>query len=108
MKPQKWVRILSDGQQLIVPAPPNQEAAAVIEDLALSETESRAGDDHIVLRGIVSRLSLEKNTGRVVATIIAGNLPFTVGLTLQQKQEQTIFPGKEIFIQYNLECIKWI
>jgi len=107
-EPQKWVKILSDGQQLIVPAAPDREAAAVIEDLAVSEYESRAGDDEHVLRGTVSRLSLEKNTGQVVATIIAGNLPFTVGLTLQQKQEQAIFPGKDIFIHYSLKRITWI
>ena len=104
----KWAKILSDNQQLIVPEPPDQEDVAVIEDPAISEYESGSGDEDHVLRGTVSRLSLERNTGQVVATIIAGNMPFTVGLTLQQKQEQTIFPGKEIFIQYNLERIKWI
>ena len=107
-KPGKWVKVLSDNQQLIVSAPPNQEAAALIHDPAVNESESRAGDDDYVLRGIVSRLSLEKNTGQVVATIIAGNLPFTVGLTPQQKQERTIFPGRDIFIHYSLERIKWI
>jgi len=107
-EPGKWVKVLSDHQQLLVPAPPNQEAAALIEDLAVSESEPRAGTDDHVLRGIVSRLSLEKNTGQVVATIIAGNLPFTVGLTPQQVQERTIFPGKDIFIHYSLERMKWI
>jgi tungstate transport system ATP-binding protein len=104
----KWVKFLSDGQQLIVSAPPNQEAAAVIEDPAVSKYESRSGDEDLVLRGTVSRISLEKNTGQVVATIIVGNLPFTVGLTPQQKQEQAIFPGKEIFIHYSFKRIKWI
>ena len=107
-KPGKWVKMLSDDQQLIVPEPPDREAAAIIEDIAVSESESKAADDGFVLQGIVSRLSLEKNTNQVVATIIAGNLPFTVGLTPQQKQEQTIFPGKEIFIHYSLDRIKWI
>jgi tungstate transport system ATP-binding protein len=107
-EPGKWVKVLSDNQQLIVPEPPDREGVAVIEDPAISEYESKSGDEDHVLRGTVSRLSLERNTGQVVATIIAGNLPFTVGLTLQQKQEQTIFPGKEIFIHYSLERIKWI
>jgi hypothetical protein len=92
----------------MVPVPPNQEAAAIIEDLVASEDESAVGEDDLVLRGNVSRLTLEKNTAQVVATIIAGNLPFTVGLTPQQTQERTIFPGKEIFIHYSLKCVKWI
>ncbi|MGD1967787.1 MAG: ABC transporter ATP-binding protein [Desulfobacterales bacterium] len=107
-KPGKWAKILSDKQQMIVPVPPNQEAAAVIKDLAVSESELRDGDDDLILRGLVSRLSLEKNTGQVVATIIAGNLPLSVGLTPQQVQERTIFPGKDIFIHYSLEQVKWI
>ncbi len=104
----RWLKVISDKQQLIVPAPPNQEAAAIIEGIAVSETESKAGDDDLVLRGIVSRLSLEKNTGQVVATIIAGNLPFTVGLTPQQIKERTIFPGKATYIHYDLKFVKWI
>jgi tungstate transport system ATP-binding protein len=107
-KPGKWVKILSDHQQLIVPPPPNEEAAAFIEDPAVSEHETRSGDEDHVLRGTVSRLNLEKNTGQVVATIIVGNLPFTVGVTLQQRQARSIFPGKETFIHYSLERIKWI
>jgi tungstate transport system ATP-binding protein len=107
-EPGKWAKVLSDYQQLVVPAPPNQGAAALIEDLTVSESESRANEDDLVLRGIVSRLSLEKNTGQIVATIIAGNLPFTVGLTPQQIKERTIFPGKAIFIHYDLKSVKWI
>ena len=106
--PGKWVKELPDKQQLVVPAPPEASAAALIEDLAVSESEPKAGDDTPVLRGIVSRLSLEKSTGQVFATIIAGNLPFTVGLTPQQTEEQMIFPGKEIFIHYSLKHINWI
>ena len=108
LEPEKWGKVLSDEQHLMVPVPPNQEAAAIIEDLVASEDESAVGDDDLVLRGNVSRLTLEKNTAQVVATIIAGNLPFTVVLTPQQTQERTIFPGKEIFIHYSLKCVKWI
>jgi tungstate transport system ATP-binding protein len=102
-----WGKVLSDGQQLVVPGEPDQEAAAVIDVFSASEDRSTISKDDIVLSGTVSRLSLEKNTDQVVATVIAGNLPFTVGLTLQQKQAQTIFPGKEVFIHYRLDRIKW-
>jgi tungstate transport system ATP-binding protein len=108
LEPGKWGKVLSDKQQLMVPVPLNQEAAAIIRNLVASEDESAVGDDDLVLRGAVSRLSLEKNTGQVVATIVVGNLPFTVGLTPQQIKERTIFPGKAIFIHYDLKSVKWI
>lgn len=104
----KWGKLLSDGQKLLVPAPPNQEAAAVIEVLSCSEAPSNAADESIVLTGIVSRLSLERKTGQIFATILVGDIPFTVRLTSQQNKAHTIFPGKTISIRYRLDRIKWI
>jgi len=105
---EKWGKILSDKQQLQTPAPPNQEAAAVINVLSVSEDGAATSEEDIVLSGTVSRLSLEGKTGQLFATVLVGDLPFTVGLTLQQKQAQSIFPGKVIFIHYSLDRIKWI
>jgi tungstate transport system ATP-binding protein len=104
----KWGKILSDKQQLLVTAPPNPEAAAVIDVLSVSENGSTIAGEEIVLSGTVSRLSLERKTGQLFATILAGDLPFTVGLTFQQGKEHTIFPGKTVFIRYRLDQIKWI
>jgi tungstate transport system ATP-binding protein len=104
----KWGKLLTDGQQLLVTAPPDQEAAAVISVLSVSQNGSTTAGEEIVLRGIVSRLSLERKTGQLFATILAGDIPFTVGLTLQQGRQHTIFPGKTVFIRYRLDQIKWI
>ena len=104
----KWGKILSDKQQLLVPAPPNQEAAAVIHVLSVSENRSTITGEGIVLSGTVSRLSLERKTGQLFATILVGGFPFKVGLAFQQGKEHTIFPGKTIFIRYRLDQVKWI
>lgn len=107
-KPGKWSKGLSKDQQLMVPEPPSQEAAAVIAALSASENNQKAAENDVILHGIVTRLSLEDNTGQVVATINVGNQPFSVALTTQQKQERTIFPGKNIFIHYSLDQVEWI
>jgi len=107
-EPGKWVKILSDGKQMEFPAPPNQEAAAVIEVLSAGEEKATIRDDDIVLQGTVSRLSLERKTDQLFATILVGDLPFTVGVSLEQGQEHTIYPGKTTFIRYRLDQIKWI
>jgi tungstate transport system ATP-binding protein len=103
-----WGKVLSDKQHLIVPPPPNNEAAAVIDVLSVSKDRSATAGKDIVLGGTVSRLSLERKTGKLFATILVGDLPFTVGLTFQQGKEHAIFPGKKIFIRYRLDQIKWI
>ena len=88
--------------------PPGQETAAVIDVLSVSENCSAVAGEDIVLRGIVSRLNLERKTGQIFATILVGDLPFTLRLTPQKNKEPTIFPGKTIYIRYRLDQIKWI
>jgi len=104
----KWGKILSDKQHLLVPNPPSREAAAVIDVLSVSEEGSNIAGEDIALSGIVSRLSLERKTGQLYATILVGDLPFTVGLTFQQGEEHIVFPGKKIVIRYRLDQIKWV
>jgi tungstate transport system ATP-binding protein len=106
--PGRWAKILSDGQHLEVPAPPEPEAAAVIEAFAAGEGETGGANDHLVLHGTVSRLSLERKTGQLFATILAGDLPVTVAVPLQQGREHTVFPGQEVSIRYRRADIKWI
>ena len=105
---EKWGKILSDKQQLSVSEPPGPEAAAVIEASCFSQEAPHVKDEDVALKGIVSRLSLERKTGHVYATILAGDLPFTVRLMSEQNKEGPIFPGKTIFIRYSISQIRWI
>lgn len=104
----QWGKILSGKQALCVPGPPDPNAAAVIDILSVSEDGTIFPGEDIVLRGIVSRLSLEKKTDQIFATILIGDLPLTVRLTPQQSRAQSIFPGKNIFVAYRLDQVKWI
>lgn len=104
----KWGKVLSDGQQLLVSAPPGLNSAAVIVGLTASDDGSAASADQTVLRGTVSRLSLERKTGQLFAAILVGDLPFTVGLPLEQGRADNIYPGEKIFLRYRTEQVKWI
>lgn len=108
LEPFIWGKKLSDNQHVKVSAPPNNESTALIEAFLITPDDSKTGSGDFVLRGTVSRLYLQKRTSRVFATVIAGNQPFTVGLTAQQTREQAIFPGKTMFIHYYPDQIKWI
>jgi len=104
----RWGRKLSDSQELLVPSPPDKDAAAVIDVFSIQDAESREAPNDVCLRGIVSRLTLERNSGCIFVTIVAGNVPFVVGLSQQQFQDRPLFPGKTIFIRYSLDRIRWI
>jgi len=103
-----WGKLFSDRQQLIVPRPPNDDVAAIIEALSISASGSRRNDDERILRGTVTRLNLARNTGQLFATILVGDQTFTIQQDLKSATEQAIFPGKTIFIYYRPSQIKWI
>ncbi|MGD9877955.1 energy-coupling factor ABC transporter ATP-binding protein [Desulfococcus sp.] len=104
----KWGKILPDDRRVPVPEPPSPEAVAVIEAMPLDEADPGPGDADIALAGIVSRLSLEKKTGEVVATVLVGDLPFTVRITPGRYDTGAIFPGNTLHIQYRIDQIRWL
>lgn len=105
--PEKWGKQLSDKQQLWVTKPPDPEAAAIIDVSPVGEDATTRGEETI-LKGTVSRLSLERKTGRLFATILVGDLPFRVRVKAQENLEATLFPGKTVSIRYRPDQVKWI
>ena len=104
----QWGKVLADGQQLVAPPPPAPDAAAVIDLLPAVS----AGKNCHLLHGTVSRLSLEKRTGRVFATIIVGGHPFTLRLAAEPDRgrhtRKSIYPGETITVCYRPDRVKWI
>jgi tungstate transport system ATP-binding protein len=103
-----WGKKLPDDQILHVPRPPQSEATAVIEQYEVIDADSRSADGDAILQATVSRLSLERKKGQVFATVIAGELAFTIGLTPPQADGRTIYPGQRVGIRYRPDKIKWI
>ena len=104
----QWGKQLADRQTLWVTQPPDSEAAAVIADFEIEENDTPASSAEKVISGIVSRISLERKTGRIFVTVMAGDLSFTTGLTPQQSDGRTIYPGKTVFVRYRPDRIKWM
>lgn len=104
----QWGKILPDAQLLRVPAPPSPDAAALIDLISADMEPSHRTDEMIFLKGIVSRLSLEKKTGHVFATILIGGHPFTMRMAPSQKERHKIYPGDTISVHYRIDQVTWI
>jgi len=103
-----WGKRLRD-QEFIVPSPPPcNDAAAIMDVSSIGENSARVDKDDVVLKGNVIRLNLERNTGTLVATIAIGNQNVIVGLTPRQAEDRAFLPGKDIFIHYYPNKIRWI
>ncbi len=105
----RWGKRLADNQEIRVPEPPHRDAVAVM-DVAPADEKPDTGraPDLIRLQGVVSQLSLDKNTRQVSATAVIGSHPFTVHFTRQHIQKGIPYPGGTIRIQYHLDRIRWL
>lgn len=108
LDPGLWGKKLSDRQYIRVPAPPNDDVAAILDGLSFCGEDETNNDRTFVLRGIVTRFNLERSSGRLFATVLVENQAFTLELTNQQAEERTIFPGKTVSICYDPNRIRWI
>ena len=104
----QWGKVLPDAQLLRVPPPPNPDAPALIDLLPAGKEYTGETDDLNVLKGTVSRLSLEKKTGHVFATVLVGGHPFTLRMARDQKERQSIYPGDTIQVHYRIDHVTWI
>ena len=104
----QWEKRLPDGQRIRVPEPPQSDAVAMVE---LTSIAGPSGSDQTGahnLNGMVSRLALEKTSTEIMATILIGNLPFTLKVPRQKIQEENLYPGQKVRLQYSPQSVKWL
>ena len=104
----RWGKVLPDAQRLRVPVPPNPNAPALIDLLPSNKVTADATDEINILRGTVSRLSLENKSGQVFATVLVGGHPFTLRMAPDQRERQNIYPGDTIAVHYHVDKVTWL
>jgi tungstate transport system ATP-binding protein len=105
-----WEKRLPDGQRIRVSEPPESDAVAIVEPISITGASNTklADTDADILEGRVSRLALEKTSAEIVATILIGNLPFTLKLSQQQIQQENLYPGQKVRLHYSPRSVKWL
>lgn len=104
-----WHKPLAGGGALRVPPPPDDQAVGVLDARAVSLAAPGAASPPGLntLDGVVSRLVLEKNTRRIVATISVGLLALTVKLDPERLQALHLYPGKAVRIHFAPQAVAW-
>ena len=105
----RWAKDIDEDRKVVVTAPPSEDAAAVLgwEKIRLSDAAIRADGDNCI-KGVVSRLAFQKSADRIVGTVVAGNVPFTVRLSEDQITRSGLIPGKEVYISFKPDDAEWI
>jgi tungstate transport system ATP-binding protein len=104
-----WVKVLSDGQRILVREPPEALAAAVIDDAAIvpADRPLSKGENQAKLSGLITRLALEKASGDIVGSVLVANIPFTTTLTEKQVVESGLYPGRRVHLLYDVRSVRW-
>jgi len=104
----RWGRKLSDGQIAEVPEPPDRDAVAVIPSAAVAFlTDPTVPSTACRLRGTVSRLIHEHRTGKIIATVLVGTVPFTAKVSREAFRRYDLYPGREVWIEYQPDTVAW-
>ncbi|GAB6905724.1 ABC transporter related protein [Desulfosarcina cetonica] len=101
---------LGDGRRLIVPAPPHAEAIAFIDPAAFRILDSPAdpvAEHEACIDGTITRLSLERHSGRLYADVRAGSMTLVVCVEAAHVAAMTLHRGWPVRLAYRPERVQW-
>ncbi|MDY6904529.1 MAG: ATP-binding cassette domain-containing protein [Thermodesulfobacteriota bacterium] len=102
-----WFRPLTNGHKIMVSPPPSPDTTAMIAfslEKSLKDGQSQA----CLLDGTVSRLILEKKTGRIAVSITVGDVVLTLKTSAATVEQESLYPGKQITVSYLPGHTQWI
>ncbi len=106
-----WARPLGDGQAIKVKSkPPAPEATAIVQLTGLVSGDvfpaDSSGSEGV--KGRISRMILEKKTGRVVITLVAGEVLLTMRVSPETVAGEKLYPGVTATVRYNADTVGWL
>ncbi len=105
-----WEKQLPDGQCIRLSDPPGPDAVAILGPTGIANGMDKQRDEHDapILKGIVTRLTLDKNSADTLATILIGSLPLTLKLSHHKVQQENLYPGQHVTLKYDPNTVKWL
>jgi tungstate transport system ATP-binding protein len=106
---QMWAKKLHDGQQLLVPPPPAEDAVATIdpEKLLFYRDNMLQHRFSHTIQGVLTRLMLEKSSQQLLAAVQVSNQNFTVRVPPDTLWSTELLPGMTVRLNYDIRSINW-
>ena len=102
---------LADGQRIVAAgsAPSGSAAFVAAQDLHMeTRRDDFPGDSENILNATVSRLILEKSTGRIVVSVLTGGLVFNIKIEPEEARALELFPGSPVFVSFSPAALQWM
>lgn len=105
-----YAKLLGNGTRLVVSAPPNVDATAFIDPAAIRILDNGAAAtpaNTVFVEGTVTRLALERQSGKLFADVRAGSLTLVVQVEEFHLASTTLHQGRPVTLAYQPESIRW-
>ena len=104
------VKKMGDGQIIQAEQPPQGGALALVasDAIQVSRLPVEASEDVNAVRGTVTRLLLEKSTGLLIITVVAGRSTFTTKVEHEKVAAEQLVPGREVAVLFDPAAIRWL
>lgn len=106
----RFYKPLGDDKRLVVPPPPNGDAAAFLDPGAIQlfpPGSAMPKDELAWVEGRVIRLAIEKENGGMVADVRVGTLSLAVRVHETRLAVMHLEPGRPVILAYAPACIRW-
>jgi tungstate transport system ATP-binding protein len=104
-----WEKLIGDQQSFLITQPPLRRSAAVIPSSSMQifpQNDLTTWKKNMV-RGVLTHLRVERARNTVIAYVLVEGFQFIVDLSQEQQQDSRLYPGKEVFLSFNPQDIKW-
>lgn len=104
-----YAKRLADGQGIFVTHPPHSNAAGVVNpsEIVISVIEPEGISTRNILRGIVTNMAMERDSGDILIEVDAGGLSLLSRLTPSAVQSLNLVPGKEVWALFKASAVDW-
>ena len=104
------IKKMADGQVIRAGRPPRTGAIALVASDAIEicrlSAAPRAAANRVV--GTLTRLLLEKSTGLLIVTVVAGRTTFTTKIEREKIEADQLIPGKPVAVHFDVQAVGWL
>jgi tungstate transport system ATP-binding protein len=104
------IKKTADGQVIRAVRPPHAGAIALVASDAIEicrlPSDPHADVNRVV--GTLTRLLLEKSTGLLIVTVVAGRTTFTTKVEREKIEAGQLIPGKQVAVLFDVAAVTWL
>jgi tungstate transport system ATP-binding protein len=104
------VKKLADGQVIRAGRPPRDGSVALVasDKIKVGPAPGTPSATTNLVIGTLTRLLLEKSTGLLIATVVAGRSTFTTKVAPAAIVADQLVPGRHVAVQFDADAIIWL